>query len=132
MVMKSGEAFDMITFGVDQVRLNGDAVKALLTDLRAKDLITAEQLEGVFKTISFEQMKIVRKDKALKKPFVMPNLTNATVTGLVDMLGSIREDIALEKKLEGIYRTAIMARLVEAGEANPSEAPEEDEDERRY
>lgn len=129
MTIKTAEDFEMVTFRVEQIRLSGEVVKALLTKLRDEGSITNEEYIGCFKEIGFEQMKVNRKDKKLAKPFKMPDLSNATVIGLVDMLGATREDIKLGKKLEGVYKIAIMARLVEAGEAAPSDAPEEEDEE---
>ncbi len=41
----------------------------------------------------------------------MPNLDNATPMSLVDDLGETREKISALKKLEGIYKEALKARL---------------------
>ncbi len=43
----------------------------------------------------------------------MPNLDNATPMSLTDDLGEVREKISALKKLEGIYKEALKARLDE-------------------
>ncbi len=51
-----------------------------------------------------------------KKNSRMPNLDNATPMSLVDDLGETREKISALKKLEGIYKEALKARLDEGQE----------------
>lgn len=97
----NGEEFTVTFIAVDQDRINSEAVR---------ELLTPEQLKTVMKTISFEQIKTTRH-KGEKPKFQMPNLENATPTGLVDLLGQTREQIKDLEKLEGIYKEALKARL---------------------
>jgi hypothetical protein len=46
-----------------------------------------------------------------RRKFKMPDLSNATPTFLVDELGKLREQASDLKKLEGVYKQALMARL---------------------
>ena len=103
MTTMSGEDFDMIVIHVTQDRLDGDKVR---------ELLAPEDLKKVYKTISFKTIKCARRDPKRKPKFKMPNLGNATPEGLVDMLGKVREEMADLKKLEGIYKEALEARLV--------------------
>jgi hypothetical protein len=96
-----GEVFEARITEVNQDRLDNNAVKELLTE---------EQLKSVTKTISFKQMRVTRISGE-KPEFKMPNLDNATPEGLVDMLGDIKEQIKDLEKLEGIYKTALEARM---------------------
>jgi len=114
-----GEEFALTKTPVVQTRLDGDTVKVILQNCVDAGYITKETLAGCYKDIKFTQIRTPRKDKDKKKPFVMPSLANATITGLIDMLGGTREEMANLKKLEGIYKTALQARLVESGEIIP-------------
>lgn len=115
----TGEDFGLTNTPVVQVRLDGDTVKAILQNMMIAGYITQATLAGCYKEVKFTQMRTPRRDKDKKKPFVMPSLANATITGLIDMLGTTREEIANAKKLEGIYKTALQARLVESGAIIP-------------
>jgi len=110
-----GEEFDLTNTAVTQVRLDGDAIKAFIANMVAAGYISKEGVAGLYKEIKFVQMRTPRKDKDKKRPFVMPSLANATIPGLIDMLGQTREEIANAKKLEGVYKTALQSRLVESG-----------------
>lgn len=123
MAVKSGEDFEMISFDSTQVRIDGEAVKALLATLQEKGLILPEQAMACYKEIKMHTVKTERKDKAKALPFKMPELANATDMGLVDMLGQTRERIKHDKKLEGVYKAALEARLTANGEGAPSPAP---------
>lgn len=96
----TGEKFTAKIITVHQDRVDTAAVKELL----------GEDVKKVMKTISMEQLKCSRHSGE-KRAFRMPNLANATPEGLVDMLGDVREQIADLKKLEGIYKEALSARL---------------------
>ena len=98
---KDGELFTVNIDHVEQERLAGEAVKAYVGE---------EVFQKLKKVIDFDV--ISTKRKAGKKPdFVMPNLSNATASGLIDMLGSIREEIKDLQKKEGICKEALKARL---------------------
>ena len=96
-----GEKFEMMTSTVLQDRINSDAVR---------ELLSPEDVLKVTKTIEMTQVKTSRY-AGEKAKFVMPNLSNATPEGLVDMLGELREAKKDLEKLEGIYKNALMARL---------------------
>lgn len=123
MAIKAGEDFEMISFDSTQVRIDGDAVKALLAELQEKNLVTPAQVMACYKEIHMSTIKTTRKDKSLAPVFSMPDFSNATASGVVDMLGSLREKMKLDKKLEGLYKTKLMSLLVASGEAAPSAAP---------
>ena len=96
-----GETFELTITDEYQDRINADKVRALLTP---------EQVKQVTNTIQMK--KLSTKRHTGKKPdFVMPTLGNATLEGLVDMLGKTREEIKDLQKYEGIYKDAIKARM---------------------
>ena len=97
----NGEFFTVNVTRQTQVRLDSDAVKALLTE---------EQLRQCSKEISFDVMKTTRTT-GKKRDFVMPNFANATPQGLADMLGDVREQIKDLQKYEGMYKEALSARI---------------------
>lgn len=101
MAIVAGEKFEAMIVEVSQDRLDNDKVRSTLT---------AQQLLECTKTITFSQTKLNRIS-GKKSEFRMPNLANATPEGLVDMLGDIREQMKDLKKLEGIYATALAARM---------------------
>lgn len=96
-----GEKFLLTITSQDQDRISSDKVR---------ELLTAEQVREVTNTITMKVMKTDRHE-GTKAKFVMPTLGNATLGGLVDMLGETREQIKDLQKYEGIYKDAINARL---------------------
>lgn len=112
MAMKSGEVFDMMSDETTQVRMDGDAVKALLDTLLTAGAITEAQKQGCFKEISFETVRIARKHKEDKVAYTPPKLgANITAAAVVDMLGECREKIADLKKDEGILKAGLDVRI---------------------
>ena len=118
--LTKGEMYLIEQSSVTQVRVNTEAVKAacedgvwaLVNGTPTKVQLTQEQKVALSKEIQFSMMKTVRHTG--KKPeFVMPNLANATLPGLIDMLGLTREEMKDLKKLEGMYKDAIEARQKE-------------------
>lgn len=107
MPVEKGEEFDTQITTVTQERLDGDAVKMLLDEMLQKGHITNEQKAACFKSIKFRTISTKRIDPSKAPPFSMPNLSNATPAGLIDMLGNVRENAKTLKKLEGIYKTKL-------------------------
>src|SRR5690606_39693568 len=68
------------------------ALPIWLDNDKIRELLTPEQLLECTKTITFNQIKCNRITGE-KPKFKMPDLSNATPTGLVDMLGDVREQI---------------------------------------
>jgi hypothetical protein len=101
MAIIKGENFEAMIVEVNQDRLDNDKIR---------ELLTPEQLLECTKTVTFNQIKCNRITGE-KPKFKMPDLSNATPTGLVDMLGDVREQIKDLQKLEGIYKDALSARL---------------------
>ncbi len=98
---KEGEFFTATIEHVYQDRLDGALVEQALGAVKFK---------ACKKTIDFDMTKTKRK-VGKKRDFVNPNLANATASGLVDLLGQVREEMSDLKKLEGIYKTALDARI---------------------
>lgn len=97
----NGEVFQLTINDVAQERLNTEKVKSKLTPAMLKECTDV---------VTFQQYRTKRL-AGTKEAFKMPNLENATPSGLIDMLGDVREQIADLKRLEGIYKTALEARL---------------------
>lgn len=97
----TGESFEALVMKVTQERLDSEKIK---------ELLDPEQLRSVTKVIEFAQIKCNRINGD-KPKFKVPNLANATPEGLVDMLGEVREQMKDLKKLEGIYKEALEARM---------------------
>lgn len=95
-----GEEFRLDVVPVTQERFDKNKAKVFLTDV---------QFKACLNVIDFTQLKGKRL-KGEKAAFEMPNLHNVTVSGLVDLLGKIREEQANLKKLEGVYKMALAAR----------------------
>lgn len=95
-----GEKFKVEVKSVSQDRFDKELASKYLTE---------EQLKASHKTITFDQMK-TKRHAGDAAQFRMPNLANATVGGLVDMLGDVREEMKILKKLEGVYKQALAAR----------------------
>lgn len=115
-IPKVGENFSLSINKQTQVRINSDAVRELLAD-------EPEKLAKVCKEIDMTVFKTSRHTGKQKK-FEPPNLANATLQGLIDMLGQTREDKKDLEKLEGIYKDAIEARIrLQVEELNALEAP---------
>lgn len=98
-----GEKYMFKQLTVVQDRLDTAAVR---------DLLSPEDLRNVTTTITMTQLKGTALQKVATK-FEMPSLANATPAGLADMLGDVREEIKVLKKLEGIYADALKARWPE-------------------
>ena len=98
-----GEKFVANKTTSTQERISSDAVR---------EVLTPEQLKRVINVLDVTQLRVTRISGE-KAKFKMPNLSNATKEGLVDMLGEVREQMADLKKLEGIYKEALEARLKE-------------------
>jgi len=112
MAVLEAEDFEMMSTTTTQVRVDGDAVKDLLARLVLAEKITEAEAAGCFKEISFETIKTARKDKAKKSKFVPPNLANATPSGVVDMLGLVREKTKDLEKEEGILKDWIKDKVI--------------------
>lgn len=119
----NADDFEFISFIQTQTRLDTGNVKALLNRLHNEGKIATPDYVACFKDINMSMMKTTRKDPRAKRKFTPPDLSNATITGLVDMLGHVREQIAVAKKEEGYYKERLMAELIAAKRAEPSEAP---------
>lgn len=107
-----GEVFIGTIEEVNQERISSDKVK---------EFLSADDLKQVINEVSFEQLKITRIS-GKKTDFVMPNLDNATISGLLDQIGELREKMKDDKKLEGILKTALDARLLERKKEQEAEA----------
>lgn len=97
-----GEKFVANVVASDRVTIVADKVRAYFVN-------DPKTLETLVNTTKVYQLKCSRL-AGEKKQFKMPDLSNATPGGLVDMLGELREEIADLKKLEGIYKSALEAR----------------------
>jgi hypothetical protein len=104
MAVIDAEEFELSTSESSQKRLDGDAVKALLEELKLKKLITQDDIDGCYKTININTVRTNRKDKSKAPEFKVPDLSNATPVGVADMLGVTREQKKDLEKLEGIYK----------------------------
>ncbi len=95
----------------------------------AEKNLTAEQLKSITTTIDIRMRRTPRIDKATKPVYVAPNLDNATIAGIIDMLGRTREEMADLKKTEGLLKQVLSKRLEDAGIevplANMAEVEEE-------
>lgn len=118
MTIRTAEDFSLNIVPTSQDRINSDMVR---------EILTPEQLKKCMKTIEFDTFKTTRI-KGEKPKFQMPNLGNATIPGLIDMLGKVREEIKDLQKLEGIYKEAVGARIeAEEKEAAKLQAQSENE-----
>lgn len=116
-----GEKYDAVLLQSSSTRIVADLVR---------EMLTPEQVEKVSKTSDMNTLKTQLKKGAPKpEPFKTPNLSNATPEGLVDMLGEVREQMKTLKKLEGIYKAALLTKLDITTE---DELPEDFELERSY
>jgi hypothetical protein len=100
-----GEKFDFVKTKSTRRALSKDKVEAyfLLHGLM-------EDLPKLYSDSDVVTIKTPRLDGS-KPAFVMPNFENATVTGLIDMLGECRERMKDDKKLEGLIKTRLGAEL---------------------
>ncbi len=116
MAILQSEKYQAMTSSVTQVRVDNDAVKLLLEDLLEKELITPEQSAKCFKDISYDMLKVSRKDGTPpKEKWKAPLLgDNVTPEGLLDMLGDVKEkkgDIEKEEKfLSEAFKARVKAR----------------------
>lgn len=139
MTIKTGEKFEVMTSITEQVRLDGEAVKDLLTVLERAGMITPEQHKSCYKTISFTVVKTNYIRNEDKPTYTPPDLSNATPEGLVDMLGQTRAEAKKLKADEGFIKNRLLAELeptsVETESFAQPEPPidwtEEDEQETR-
>lgn len=98
---RNGEKFSLDIVHTYQDRMDSDKIK---------DFFGPDKIKEYMKTIDFDTYKTTRI--AGDKPkFQMPNLANATISGLIDMLGQVRDEKKDLEKLEGIYKDAIAARI---------------------
>lgn len=104
MALIEGEDFELSSSNTTQMRLDTDYVKDLIEELQLAGKITMEQKLACFKDIPMEVIRTNRKDPSKKLKFTPPSLTQLTPAGAVDMLGSLRERMANDKKEEGIYK----------------------------
>lgn len=104
MALIEGEDFELSTTNSTQMRLDTDYVKDLIEELQLAGKITLEQKLACFKDIKIETIRTNRKDASKKLKFEPPNLTQMTPSGAVDLLGTVRERMANDKKEEGIYK----------------------------
>ncbi len=113
MALQDGEDFEMMSSETTQVRIDGDAVKALLERLVLAEVITEKESQACFKEISFTTIKTARKDSSKKPKFIPPNLKNATPVGVVDMLGGVREKKKDLEKEEEIYKDWLKTQIID-------------------
>lgn len=100
-----GEKFEFQKTSSKRVALSKDKIEAyfLINNLQ-------EDLPKLYAESDVVTIKTPRFGG--KKPdFVMPNFANATVTGLIDMLGECRERMKDDKKLEGLIKARLGAEL---------------------
>jgi len=113
MAILVSDTYQSMTSSVTQNRINTDEVKLLLEDLLSAGKITQEQASACFKDISFDVLKITRKDGiAPKEKWVAPTLgANVTPEGLLEMLGDVREKKGDLEKDEKFLSEAFKARV---------------------
>ena len=133
MAHTQGEDFEVFTTEQSQVRLDTEAVKRLLEQLMTDGIITMEQYTGCFKTLQFGVIKTARVDISKKPQFTIPSFSpNITSAGLADLLGSHREKMSFDKKLEGVYKTKLASLMQAEGKIAPTPADELPEFLRRW
>lgn len=87
----------------------------------ARQLLTPEQIASISTTTSYVEVSCKRLDSSKKPEFTIPNLSNATPKGLTDMLGQTREEISQLKKLEKVYKEALLVYFGEQVNENVEE-----------
>lgn len=110
MSQPQAKANDKIVHGEDFMIERVQVSQDRISSEKCRELLDPATLKQVMNTISFEQMKTTRV-KGAKPDFKMPNFANATVPGLVDQLGAIREQQKLLEKEEGLIKEALKARI---------------------
>jgi hypothetical protein len=123
MATKSTENWDLITYTQTQVRLDTDPVKAFIGRMVEEGHITEAQSFALYKEIPMNMISTKRKDPQARKPWQKPDMRNATLEGIIEMLGQTREEMSNLKKTEGFLKERLMAELRASGDADPSEAP---------
>ncbi len=103
MAIQQGEHFTLEISGQTQERISAEL---------AREKLTPEQVASITSEVKMEVMRSNRYNGD-KRKFVMPNLANLTLGGLIDLLGAVREEVKDGQKLEGIYKEAIKARIKE-------------------
>lgn len=98
----NGENFSLAMTEQNRVTIKADRVREELAE--EPDRLARCAVES-----KVAQIKTTRI-RGKKADFVMPNFANATPSGLVDMLGEVREQMADLKKLEGLYKEALGAK----------------------
>lgn len=96
-----GLKFEAKRTTVNQVRLNSD---------KAKSLLTPDVLAQVMSPISFVT---INTDRIAGKPryFKEPLLETMSKEELIDLLGNVREEIKVKEKLEKAYKEALGQKL---------------------
>jgi hypothetical protein len=123
MAIKSSENFEMITYKQEQVRLDGEKVKAFIAEMQEKGIINEATAMSMYKEISFVVVKTTRKDPKTKKQWEKPDLRNHTIEGLVEYLALTREEVKLLEKTEGFIKERLMAELAANGDIELSDPP---------
>jgi polyhydroxyalkanoate synthesis regulator phasin len=124
MAVLEAEDFELSTTSGFQTRLDTEAVKALLDQLVMQGKITEDQVKACYKDIPMNVIRTSRRDTAKKPKFVPPNLTQATPVGVVDMLGSVREQKKILEQEEGVYKEWLQANYLKPLEAAAKAAGE--------
>lgn len=116
MAILEADKYQAMTSTTTQTRLDNEAVKSLLDALLRLGKITPEQVASCYKEISFEVLRVSRRDgQPAKEKWVAPTLgENMTPEGILDMLGDVREmkgDLEKEDKfLSEAFKARVAAR----------------------
>lgn len=113
MSIVKGEKFSIDIIEGAQERIDSEKVRELLGPTKVLE---------VTKNIPTETVKTTRISGS-KPEFRIPILDNLTPEGIADLLGTIREQMANDKKLEGIYKDKLKA-LIKKAELDRLEAEE--------